>query len=156
MSYMKKFLPIVLLICFIFSFSFIFVSCMKDEDKQNNYDVSNSSGEEVIIENNREINCEAYNNFENIEYNFEENYIKLKLVEDKDKNVLSFSARTYYKNSLENTQIINCKITNEQEIEIVNFKFTNIYLKFNKTGEYILTITDNLELLTKIITIIVE
>lgn len=154
MSYMKKFLSIIL-ICFIISFCFIFVSCNK-EDKQTSDTVSNSSEAEVIIENNREIKCEAYNDFENIEYNFEENYIKLKLVEDNNKNVLSFSARTYYKNSLENTQIINCKITNEQDIEIVNFKFTNIYLKFNKTGEYILTITDNLELLTKNITIIVE
>lgn len=150
---MKNFLFSVSLLVIFVLVPCIFAGCRNSNNSENN---SSSPSDTPKIEVLREFRFEALNNFENINYDFNNNRITLSLDENSNKNVVNFSAKIFNDNKLESKQSIIYSISNSEDIEIVNCKFTNVYLKFNKVGTYVLKLTDDVELLNKTLTIIVE
>lgn len=151
---MKKFVICFLLVVALFIVPMIFAGCKNDTPAKS--ESSSKPSSETTIETSRKFKFERQNNFENINYDFENNKITLKLSSDDKRNVVNFSVKIYEGDTLYEKQSIRYEISNSNEIEIVNFAFTNFYLKFNKTGTYSLKIYDEFEYITKIISIVVE
>lgn len=152
---MKKF-SMCLLLILIISVPLFFVGCQKDNLNASNNNTRNESKSIIEEKEPRSFVFKALNDYENIEYDFDNNLIKVRLVSDDSFNVVNFSAKIYNDGKLESKQAILYNITDEANIEIVNCKFTNVYLKFNKVGSFTLTIYDETEYLIKNINIVVE
>lgn len=150
---MKKFVICFLLIFTLTVIPLLFVGCNKDTSGAS--EISNNPNDETSIVTAREFRFEKQNNFENINYDFDNNKITLNLSTEETLNVVSFSVKIYNDNKLSQDQSILYEISNSNEIEVVNFAFTNFYLKFNKAGTYSLKIFDEFEYLTKTILIVV-
>lgn len=145
-----------ILICILLALSvvipFVFVGCGNSNNNSNTSTPSTPPKVDVS----REFRFEALNDFNNIDYQFDKNKITVKLNENSSQNVVNFSVKIFNNNKLEDKQSIIYSISNKDDIEIVNCKFANVYLKFNKTGTYTLKLTDEFELLKQSLTIIVE
>lgn len=151
---MKKFVICFLLVIALSIVPMIFAGCKNDTPAKSESFSKPSS--ETTIETSRKFKFEKQNNFENINYDFNNNKITLKLSSDDKSNVVNFSVKIYEGDTLYEKQSIRYEISNQNEIEKVDFSFTNFYLKFNKIGTYSLKIYDEFEYITKTISIVVE
>ncbi len=151
---MKKFVICFLLVVALSIVPLVFVGCKNDTPAKS--ESSSKPSSETTIETSRKFKFERQNNFENINYDFENNKITLKLSSNPEHNVILFKVSIYYGDKFADKQTIRYEISNQNEIEKVNFAFTNFYLKFNKTGTYSLKIYDEFEYITKTISIVVE
>lgn len=151
---MKKFVICFLLVVALSIVPLVFVGCKKDTPAKS--ESSSKPSSETTVETSRKFKFEKQNNFENINYDFENNKITLKLSSNPEHNVILFKVSIYDGDKFADKQTIRYEISNQNEIEKVNFAFTNFYLKFNKTGTYSLKIYDEFEYITKTILIVVE
>lgn len=151
---MKKFVICFLLVVALFIVPMIFAGCKNDTPA--NSESSSKPSSETTIETSRKFKFEKQNNFENINYDFNNNKITLKLTSNPEHNVILFKVSIYDGDKSADKQLIRYEISNKNEIEIFNYVPTYFYLKFNKTGTYSLKIYDEFEYITKIISIVVE
>ena len=91
---MKKFVICFLLVVALSIVPLVFVGCKNDTPAKS--ESSSKPSSETTIETSRKFKFERQNNFENINYDFENNKITLKLSSNPEHNVILFKVSIYY------------------------------------------------------------